>query len=199
MRRSYSKKKQRTRLFDVAIVLGASVLIGCGIGDSSEFRKGGSISNGPFMEYEGERFRTSKEYNDWDEFKEDPNNYLPSETDRMQEAVRKVEFLQSASNLETLVKHSLEKQFPGFGCGQLGQLDRNQPNACYAFFIAIPRSELHRYAGYAKINGRFELVADFVAAEIPMIAMVAVNNGHLKFYGMDKSELHSFPLPNSKQ
>jgi len=151
-----------------------------------------------YMEYEGQRFLTSKEYTDWDEFKEDPNNYLESETPRMAAAVRAVRFLPSAPDRDTAIKQMFDKQFPGFGCGQLGILNRDQLDWRAAFFVEIPRTELDRYAGYAKVDGEFVLVADFEAPQMPMIAMVSVDNGHLVFHGMDKSVLRREPIKTKK-
>lgn len=151
------------------------------------------------MEYEGERFRTSKEHSDWDDFKEDSNNYLESETPRMTDAVEAVDFAASASDRETVMKQMFDKQFPGFGCGQLGILDRQQLDQCAAFSIEIPRTGTSRYAGYANVDGQFILVSDFVASQIPMIAMVSVSDGHLNFHGMDRLIIRRDPIPDTKK
>ncbi|MEL6107998.1 MAG: hypothetical protein AAFU85_18385 [Planctomycetota bacterium] len=160
---------------------------GCGVSGDSNL-----VDN--YMEYEGQHFRTSKEYSDWDDFKEDPNNYLESETKRITDAVESVEFVTSARDRETVMKQMFDKQFPGFGCGQLGILDREQLDLCAAFSIEIPRTGKSRFAGYVNVSGQFILISDFVAPQTPMIAMVSVSDGHLNFHGMDKSIMCRDPI-----
>lgn len=173
------------------------LVTGCGVpGDSNSNDATNVDSN---MEYEGGRFRTSKEYSDWDDFKEDPNNYLESETPRMTDAVKTVEFAATVSDRELVMKQMFDKQFPGFGCGQLGILDREQLDLCAAFSIEVPRTGTSRYAGYVNVNGQFILVSDFVAPQTPMIAMVSVSDGHLNFHGMDKSIMRRDPIPDANQ
>ena len=171
---------------------------GCGADDKGESLPASGMSAGYYMEYEGQKFYTSKQYTDWDEFKEDPNNYLASETQKMQDAVRGVKFIASAADREVVMDQMFDKQFPGFGCGQLGILNTTQLDDCAAFSIEIPRTELDRYAGYVKIEGRFVLVADFVAPQQPMLFTISVEDGYLNFHGIDKSVMRRDPIPAKK-
>lgn len=173
------------------------LVAGCGVsGDSNSVD---AMNDDNYMEYEGKRFRTSKEYSDWDDFKEDPNNYLESETPRMTAAVESVEFVTSARDRETVMKQMFDKQFPGFGCGQLGILDREQLDLCAAFSIEIPRTGKSRFAGYVNVNGQFILVSDFVAPQTPRIAMVSVSEGHLNFHAMDQSIMRRDPISDANK
>lgn len=174
------------------------LLLATGCGVPSDQNPNDSMNEDSYMEYEGERFRTSKEYFDWDDFKEDPDNYLKSETPRMTDAVQRVDFAAFASDRETAMKQMFEKQFPGFGCGQLGTLNREQLDRCAAFFIEVPRTGKSRYAGYVNVEGQFILVSDFVAPQTPMIAMVSVSDGYLNFHGMDRSIMRRDPIPDAK-
>jgi len=55
-----------------------AILGGCSDGVGS--RVGNAMSDDNYMEYEGQRFDTSKQYADWDDFKNDPNNFPAAET-----------------------------------------------------------------------------------------------------------------------
>ena len=188
------------KIFRTALmVVWATALAGCGVDLPNGDPGDDAASDGNYIEYEGQRFLVSKEYSDWDEFKDDPNNYPESETQRMADAVRAVQFLPSAVDRETVARQMLDKQFPGFGCGAPGLLNRDQLDSCAVFFVEIPRTGLCRYVGYVKVDGRFQLVADFEAPDVPMISMVAVENDRLNFYGIDKSLIRSESIKPGKE
>ena len=146
------------------------------------------------MQYEGQQFATSKSYSDWDDFKNDPNNFPADETKRMGEAVRAVEFMTIAEDRESVMRQMFDTQFPGFGCGQLG-VPKDQLDSVAAFFVEIPRTQTHRVLGYVRIDGSFVLVSDFVAPEMPMLAQAVLADDKLEFLGMDKSLLRFDPIP----
>lgn len=146
--------------------------------------------------YEGQEFRLSRSYSSWEEFTKDPDNYLPSETDRMQEAVKSVEFLAVADDRDAVMNQMFDKQFPGFGCGQPGT-DAGQLDDVASFFVGIPRSQSNRYLGYVRRGNQFHRVCDFVAPELPMISRAVVIGNELRFVGMDGSVLHAFDLGES--
>jgi hypothetical protein len=173
-------------------------LSGCGFDAANLPGASGTSAKDNFMEYEGQRFQTSRDYNEWDQFVDDPNNYPESETPRMAAAVRAVQFLPSAGRRDVVMKQMFEKQFPGFGCGQLGLLNRNQLDSCAAFSVEIPRTELMRYLGYAKIDGQFVLVSDFEAPRSALVSMVSVDEGDLVFHRMNKSEFRRDPIQPKK-
>ncbi|GAA5511208.1 hypothetical protein [Novipirellula caenicola] len=152
------------------------------------------MSSDNYMEYEGQRFQTSKPYSDWDDFKEDPKNYLESETEKMQAAVKSVQFLPTAADREGVMAQMSDKQFPGFGCAQLGILHKDQLDQCAAFSIQIPRSSQCRYVGYVNVDGRFVLVSDFIGPPVPSIAYISVSDDHLNFHNIKKSLVHRDPI-----
>jgi hypothetical protein len=50
-----------------------------------------------------------------------------------------------------------------------------------------------------KIDAHFLLVSDFVAPQTPMLAHAVLAEGRLNYYAMDKSLLHSDPVPRAQQ
>ena len=178
----------------LALAACGAILIGCSNGDGVESHMGNAMSDDNYMAYEGQRFNTSKQYADWDDFKNDPNNFPAAETERMGEAVRDVEFLTTADDRETVMGQMFAKQFPGFGCGQLG-VSKEQLDTVAAFFVEIPRTRMNRVLGYVRLDGRFVLVSDFAAPQTPMLATAVLADDRLEFYGMDKSLMRSDALP----
>jgi hypothetical protein len=150
-----------------------------------------------YMTYEGQQFRLSKEYHDFDDFKDDPNNFLPEESQRMADAVRAVRFIAEAESREVVMRQMFAKQFPGFGCGSLG-IQRNQLDDVAAFSVEIPRTRTDRVLGYVRVDNRFILVSDFIAPDEPMLARAILDHETLKFYSWDNTLLHSDPIRRCK-
>lgn len=109
-----------------------------------------------------------------------------------------VELLKPAADRQTVMRQMFTLRGPGVGCGQLGVLDPAQLDQCAGFAIEIPATGQSRYAGYARVDNEFVLVAEFVADPMPAIAMLSVEGGMLNFHGLDRAVVKREPIPGIK-
>jgi|ERR1051326_415101 hypothetical protein len=117
------------------------------------------------IEYRGEQIKLSRAYQDFDEYKNDPNNILPSETGRVQSLLINAPIEHTFADRLTLFRAVGQIAFPGYGVGSGGGRS-SEGNELLAVTIEIPRASNDRYLVFRDHGGRYELIDDFVNAEI---------------------------------
>jgi len=131
--------------------------------------------------YRGQKIKLSKSYYDFSDYKNDPDNIHPSETGRVQELVMNAPIAHSFSSRLDLFRATGEIQFPGYGSGSGGS---PQPDGSelLAVTIEIPRADRDRYIVFRGHQGKFELIDDFVNAEIPYPFGIREQDGAYVYY-----------------
>ena len=125
---------------------------------------GGALGADDVMEYRGERIKLSKAYRDFDEYKNDPDNIHPSETERVQKLLIGAPIERTFASRIDLFRAVGEIAFPGYGTGA-GASRSSDGSELLAVTIEIPRANKDRYLVFRGRDGRYELIDDFVHAE----------------------------------
>lgn len=139
------------------------------------------------MVYRGQKIRLSKAYKDFDSYKNDPENILPAETARVQRLVMAAPIARSFSSRLDVFRATGQIQFPGYGAGSGGGPQRDG-SELIAVNIEIPRAGQDRYIVFRGRSGAYELVDDFVAAEIAQPFGLSEQNGEYIYYTRDGKE-----------
>ena len=116
------------------------------------------------IEYRGEQIKLSKAYGDFEEYKNDPANILPSEIERVQRLLIAAPIGHTFATRLDLFRAVGQIAFPGYGTGAGGGRAADG-SELLAVTIEIPRAAKDRYLIFRNRNGRYELIDDFVNAE----------------------------------
>ena len=124
----------------------------------------GAFGADDVMEYRGEKIKLSKSYSDFDEYKNDPDNIHPSETERVQRLLIGAPIERTFASRLALFRAVGQIAFPGYGTGS-GASRLSDGSELLAVTIEIPRANKDRYLVFRGREGRYELIDDFVHAE----------------------------------
>lgn len=110
----------------------------------------------PTIEYQGEKFRLSRAFSDYDDYKEAADNIDPQELDRIEAKILSAQVPKEFSSKMEFVLAALKLSFPGFGFGGLEDQDN-----VHTATIEIPHKDAYRYITALEKNGRWQVVDDF--------------------------------------
>jgi hypothetical protein len=145
------------------------------------------------IEYRGQKIKLSKSYYDFSDYKNDPDNIHPSETARVQGLVMSAPIAHSFSSWLDLFRATGDIQFPGYGAGSGGS---PQPDGSelLAITIEIPRADKDRYIVFRGFQGHYELIDDFVNAQVPYPFGIREQDGaYVYYYTPELKELFRRP------
>ena len=128
------------------------------------------------MMYRGEKIKLSKAYHDYDEYKNDPENIHPSEIERVQKLLIGAPIEHTFLSRLDLFKAVGQVAFPGYGVASGGSRLADG-SELLAVTIEIPRANEDRYLLFRGAEGRYELVDDFVRADVPYPFEVREDHG----------------------
>ena len=140
------------------------------------------------IEYRGEKVKLTKFYLDYDDYKNDPDNIDPSETQRVQRMVLEAPIARSFPDRKEAVHAVFDIKFPGYGAGGLGPIQQGQ-GALNGFSVEIPRADKSRYFIFQDSGGRYLLADDFIAAEASGIREVHQDGDNLIYRTGDGKKL----------
>ena len=148
------------------------------------------------MPYRGEKIKLSKPYDDFDQYKNDPNNIHPSETMRVQKLVMTAPIAHSFTDRLDLFRATQAIAFPGYGSGSGGD---PQPDGSelLAVTVEIPRADKDRFIVFRGRHGRYELIDDFVHDEISFPFGIREESKSYVFFDRDGKELFRRPTGSS--
>lgn len=134
------------------------------------------------VEYLGNRIPLTRQYANFDEYKDDPKKLSVQSIRRIESIMRSTPFGPSFPNTETLSRELERIQFPGYGTFYANQLGAKLDPFLELVYIEIPGGKLNRYFAVEQTNeGTLRIVADFVASASPEITRVHRKNGALSF------------------
>jgi hypothetical protein len=132
------------------------------------------------IEYRGQKIKLTKFYLDYDDYKNDPDNIDPAETDRVQQLVSDAPIAHSFASRKDAATAVFDVKFPGYGAGGFGPM-RGNDQSLNGFVVEIPRTDKSRYFIFRNDRGRYLLVDDFVLADPWGIQSVREENGKLVY------------------
>ena len=115
--------------------------------------------------YRGEKIKLTKAYADYDDYKEDPDNIDPSETERVQRMVMNAPIARTFGSRLEAAKAIGEIAFPGYGSGGFQEQAQADGTVLMGFSVEIPRAGKERYFVFQGRDGGYTLVDDFVHPE----------------------------------
>ena len=131
------------------------------------------------IDYRGQKIKLTKFYLDYDEYKNDPDNIDPSETERVQRLVSEAPIAHSFASRKDAATAVFEVKFPGYGAGGFGGAIHEADGTLNGFTVEIPRSDKCRYFIFRKDHGSYTLVDDFITANPWGFETVREENGNL--------------------
>jgi len=117
------------------------------------------------IEYRGENIKLTKYYLDYDDYKNDPDNIDPSETERVQRLVSQAPVVHSFPSRKDAAHATFQVKFPGYGAGGFGGAIKEGDGSLNGFSVEIPRSDKTRYFIFRNTHGSYLLVDDFITSE----------------------------------
>ena len=139
------------------------------------------------IEYRGERIKLSRKYDDFSNYKNDPNNIDASETARVQQLVRQAPIARSFADRIAFAQATTNIAFPGYGSGALVDTPQSDGSVLVLTNIEISRAEAQRYFTARISNGKYILIDDFVAPESARLGRVE-QSGDTLVYISDQGE-----------
>jgi len=119
------------------------------------------------IDYRGEKFKLTKSYSNYDDYKNDPDNIDPAEIAKIERLMSQVKIGPEFSNWADFAHQAFAIKFPGYGFGS-GPKVKAAERQFQVTTIEIPRASEDRYFVMEKFaDGRYRLVDDFVTANRP--------------------------------
>jgi hypothetical protein len=133
------------------------------------------------IDYRGQKIKLTKFYLDYDDYKNDPYNIDPSETERVQRLVSEAPIAHSFASRKDAATAVFEVKFPGYGAGGFGGATKDSDGSLNGFVVEIPRTNKSRYFIFRNHHGNYTLVDDFVMADAWGVETVQEDNGNLVY------------------
>ncbi|HTI99800.1 MAG TPA: hypothetical protein VL527_13045 [Dongiaceae bacterium] len=143
----------------------------------------------PVIEYQGETFRLTRSFSDYDEYKQSPDNLLPEELDRIETKILSVQIPNQFSTKQEFVLAALKVKFPGYGFGGL-----ESPKTIYTATIEIPKQGADRYITAIEKSRRWFVIDDFKGPTAYGGTTVQIENGQLIYRTYKGAEFRRIKL-----
>ena len=165
-----------TNVVWIGVVLLTFAIIGCGQRSNE-------------IEYRGERIKLTKAYADYHDYKNDPENIDPSETERVQRLVLSARIAKTFSSRLEASKAIGQVAFPGYGSGGFVEQSQADGSVLMGFFVEVPRANKDRYFVFHGKDGVYTLVDDFVRPDTAVSLRSVTRRGNdLVFTSSDGKE-----------
>lgn len=117
------------------------------------------------MEFRGQKFKLTKAYSDYDDYKNDPNNLAPEEIPRIEKIILNIRIGPVFKDMTEFIEAADECLFPGYGTSGIPDADHIGEISAPKVFgvgIEIPRRDEDRYFFVCRYENHYRLVDDFV-------------------------------------
>ncbi len=149
----------------------------------------GQKSGGGSIEYQDQRIGLSKQYGDYDDYKNDPENIAPGEIDKVQRLVQFTPIGPHFSSRSQMVSAVFDVKFPGYELSSSGERPQPDGSVLELYQIEIPRAGKYRYFLFRGRGGAYTLIDDFVYSDSEYLHNVAENGGKLIYSTMDGTQI----------
>ena len=133
------------------------------------------------IQYQGERFKLTKVYGDYDDYKNDPNNLAPGQERQLEKAVTKATLAATYPDARAMIYAVSALQFPGYGSTQFGEEPQPDGSTLAAYSVERPKANKNRYVVFRGRAGAYTLVDDFVEDEDKRVSSVRDEGGQLVY------------------
>lgn len=141
------------------------------------------------IDYRGEKIKLTKAYADFDDYKNDPENIDPSETERVQRLVLGARIAKTFGSRLEASKAIGQIAFPGYGSGGFGEQSQADGSVLMGFSVEVPRANKERYFVFQGKDGVYTLVDDFVYPDTAGLLRSVIRRGNdLVFTSIDGKE-----------
>jgi hypothetical protein len=147
-----------------------------------------------FVEYRGEKIHLRRPYDDYDDYKSDPDNLDPSEIERVGKLVAGAPLKRSYRGREAMLRAVFGLEFPGYGITSFGRSKQADDSLLEAFAIEIPRASRNRYVIFRGVHDRYTLLDDFVASNDQDILRVRASDGQLVYSTLQGKDVLTRPI-----
>lgn len=146
------------------------------------------------IDYRGEEIGLTKRYDDFDEFKNDPNNIAPEEYGRVRKLVETAPVPEHCANGREVLEAASDLWFPGYGSNGIGEFHATDPFRVIGEAIEIPHAGASRVVIYLRDDRGYRLVDDTVLPEPPLIAQVTVRDGKVTYLTFEGTVIAERPI-----
>ena len=141
------------------------------------------------IDYRGEKIKLTKIYANYDDYKNDPQNIDPSETERVQRLVLNAPIAKTYGSRLEAAKAIGQIAFPGYGSGGFIEQSQADGSVLMGFSVEIPRANKERYFVFQGKDGVYTLVDDFVNPDSAGLLHSVIRRGNeLVFTAIDGKE-----------
>jgi hypothetical protein len=141
------------------------------------------------IDYRGEKIKLTKAYADYDEYKNDPDNIDPSETERVQRLVLGAPIARTFGSRLEASKAIGQIAFPGYGSGGFVEQPQADGSVLMGFSVEVPRAGKDRYFVFHGKDGVYALIDDFVYSDrAGLLRSVSRRGNDLVFTSIDGRE-----------
>lgn len=167
---------------------------------------GGNTISGDRIIYQGQQFKMSRAYAEYDDYKDDPNNLVTNELGRIEQTIESVKIPASFKDSDDFIRFIFDLEFPGYGVGGIGASIQTDDGSTFdAESVEIPQMDKERVLVVRQEpGGGLKLVDDFVCDEsgTNSIGRVQLKNRQLEYFDQkgnlfrkkDLTDLRGHPL-----
>ncbi|HEY1790796.1 MAG TPA: hypothetical protein VGJ73_21790 [Verrucomicrobiae bacterium] len=148
---------------------------------------GGNAVAADTIDYQGQQFKMSRPYAEYDDYKDDPNNLNTNELPRIEQAMEAVKIPASFKDRKAFIDFMIgDLEFPGYGSGFLGASSKTDDGSTIeTAMVEIPQRDEERVAVVRKEAGaELKLVDDFIysGSDTNDITRVRLDRGQLEYF-----------------
>jgi hypothetical protein len=154
----------------------------------------GAASPRPVMPYGDAGIGLSREYSDYDDYKNDPNNIAPDERERAANLVRSAQVPKTVPDVDQAIHAVFEVKFPGYGLAAFGRKDLPDGTSLLGFSVEVPTASQERLIVYRCQPQGCYLADDAVVSDKLPILEVVLAGSELVYRSRDHRELLRRPI-----
>jgi hypothetical protein len=143
--------------------------------------RSGSGDPAAVIEYRGQSIRLTKRYDDYDEYKNDPNNIAPTEYARVQALLKDTPAPARCADFKEVLTVASDLSFPGYGTTSFGLRNTDGGQTFMAQAIEIPHADADRYLVYVSDGSGYRLADDVVLPERPFVRDIDLRDGAIVY------------------
>jgi hypothetical protein len=143
------------------------------------------MDSGYSIPFQGQQVKLSKPYDDYDDYKNDPNNIAASEVPKVQNLVQTAPIAKRFTDRLQMVTAIQEVCFPGYGTTSCGEKPQPDGSVLALFSVEIPKAGKDRFFLFRGAGGVYTLIDDFVYSEDGSIMNVAMSGKKLVYSKMN--------------
>jgi hypothetical protein len=147
---------------------------------------GGNTIAGDTIIYQGQQFKMSRSYAEYEDYKDDPNNLDTNDLGRIERTMEAVKIPASFKDSDDFIHFIFDLKFPGYGVGGIGASIQTDDGSTFdAESVEIPQMDKERVLVVRQEpGGGLKLVDDFVCDEsgTNSISQVRLEHQQLEYF-----------------